>query len=212
MSKTNPARQQARCVQAGALIIAMAVLAGFAGVSHAATIEELAAKQRTAMNAEIDKKIADLTANKQQASSATPAVATLGPVPTPSPAPAAATKPEEPKKPVHTIADDIRVNGIYTDARGAVTVDVSVNGGPSFPLTKGRAIDKWQLAAIDDTSVTFRNGKADKVIYMAQPSTNVTPQNVATTLRPQSQQMMPPFPFGMTSGPTSTPLSSVTQQ
>lgn len=166
-----------------------------AQTAQAATIDELVATQREAMRAEMDKKIADAKGDKP---------ATNAPAPIATPAVAEAKEP----KPKQTL-DDIRVNGIYSDARGVVTVDVSVGNSASFPLTKGRSIEGWSIASIDEASVTFQRGKsgAKKTVYMAQPTVSaVAPTVVATAA---AQQPMFPSPMSLPPaglGPTRLPV------
>jgi hypothetical protein len=171
--------------------------------ARSATIDELVATQREVMRAEMAKKIADAKGEKA-------APNPLAPIPYTGPSaaatPVAAEVKEKPKKPL----DDIRVNGIYSDARGVVTVDVSVGNSASFPLTKGRSIEGWSIASIDEASVTFQRGKGGvkKTIYMAQPTVSaVAPTVVATAA---SQQPMFPSPIAlppMGIGPTHPPVS-----
>jgi hypothetical protein len=195
---TETATQAARSLTERArLMLAVTVLAFGIGMlpqaAHAATIDELVATQREAMRAEMAKKIADAKGEKPGA-----ALPTANAFPSPLSAPVV-VEAKEAKPPRKNPLDDIRVNGIYTDAHGVVTVDVSVGNSASFPLTKGRSVEGWSLADISEASVTFQRGKngATKTIYMAQPTVSaVSPTVVATA---SSQQPM--FPSSMSLPP-----------
>jgi hypothetical protein len=178
-----------------------------AHATQAATIDELVAAQREVMRAEMAKKIAD--AKGEKPASSAPAQNLL-PVPAPAaPTPVVAETKEPKEKPKNPL-DDIRVNGIYSDARGVTTVDVSVGNSASFPLTKGRSIEGWSIANIDEASVTFQRGKsgAKKTIYMAQPTVSAVAPTVVATAASQQPMFASPMslpPMGI--GPTRPPFS-----
>ncbi|MBC8641693.1 hypothetical protein IAG25_33240 [Caballeronia sp. EK] len=209
MSKTDPTALNSRHLSASARRVLAITLAAFgigllSHAAQAATIEELVAAQREVMRAEMAKKIADAKGDKTAATA--PATSAL-PVPiavAPAITEAKTPKESKPRNPV----DDIRVNGIYSDARGVVTVDVSVGNSASFPLTKGRSIEGWSLADISEASVTFQHGKngAKKVVYMAQPTVSAAAPTVVATAA--SQQPMFPTPMSLPPiGPTRPPVS-----
>lgn len=210
MSKTDTAAHKSQCLTVSARRVLAITLAAFgigllAQAAQAATIDELVAAQREVMRTEMAKKIADAKGDNKPAATAPPA--SVMPVPvTPVVADSKEPKESKPKNPL----DDIRVNGIYSDARGVVTVDVSVGNSASFPLTKGRSIEGWSLAHISEASVTFQRGKngARKTVYMAQPTVSAAAPTVVAAAA--SQQPMFPSPMSlppMGIGPTRPPVS-----
>jgi len=212
MSKTDATAFNSRNLTVSARRVLAITLAAFgiglaAHAAQAATIDELVAAQREVMRAEMAKKIADAKGDKTVATAPAPSAL---PVPVAVATPVAEAKTPKESKP-KTPVDDIRVNGIYSDARGIVTVDVSVGNSASFPLTKGRSIEGWSLADISEASVTFQHGKngAKKVVYMAQPTVSAAAPTVVATAA--SQQPMFPTPMSLPPmggiGPTRPPVS-----
>lgn len=217
MSKTDTTTQATRSLtEIARRMLAVTVVAFGIGLlvqaAHAATIDELVATQREAMRAEMAKKIADAKGEKPGTTVHAP---NAFPAPQPAPVVAEAKEPKQPKK---NSLDDIRVNGIYSDAYGVVTVDVSVGNSASFPLTKGRSVEGWSLADISEASVTFQRGKngATKTIYMAQPTVSAVPPTVVATANsqqpmfPSSMSLPPPMAGlggGVPIGPTRPPVT-----
>lgn len=215
MSKIDTMTHNSRNLTVSVRRVLAITLAAFgigllAQAAQAATIDELVATQREVMRAEMAKKIADAKGDKPSPTVPAPSVV---PVPVTAPAVAESREPKEPK--AKNPLDDIRVNGIYSDARGVVTVDVSVGNSASFPLTKGRSIEGWSIADISEASVTFQRGRngAKKTVYMAQPTVSaVAPTVVATAASQQpmfpSPMSLPPMGIGpMGAGPTRPPVS-----
>jgi hypothetical protein len=195
-------------------MLAVTVVAFGIGVlpqaAHAATIDELVATQREAMRAEMAKKIADAKGEKP---GATVPVPNAFPGPQPAPVVAELKEPKKQTEPKKNPLDDIRVNGIYSDAHGVVTVDVSVGNSASFPLTKGRSVEGWSLADISEASVKFQHGKngATKTIYMAQPTVSAVPPTVVATANSQqpmfpSSMSLPPPMAGLGGGVPNGPM------
>ncbi len=116
-----------------------------------ATINQLVAKQRAVMERALDAKLKKTDAS---AFPAPPLTNTAAPL----------------TGHARTEARDLRIHAIYGVGE-SVTVDVSIGNGPSFPLTKGRAIEGWSLVSIAPASVTFKhvNGRR-KTVYLSAPA------------------------------------------
>ncbi|WP_090836171.1 hypothetical protein [Paraburkholderia hospita] len=155
--------------------------------ASADTLSTLVEKQRLVMAHEMDKKLEEDPVARQSQSSAGQALSPN------------VTADGSAKKEAHPVVDDLRVNGIY-GVNGVTTVDVSIGDGPSYPITKGRAIKDWTVDKVLPSSVTFRNIKtgSKKTIYLAEPVTtpaSSTPPAMAGAFLP------PTLPPGMSPTP-----------
>jgi hypothetical protein len=144
MSKTNILLR--RCLTRAA-IVASGLWVLLAGQGYAATLDELVAAQRDAMQREL-----------QGTAPATAPVALVAPVPS-------ADDNEQSKR-----FDDVRVAGIYGVGTTRIA-DVAIGSGPAIPLQKGKSTGGWVVVDISDADVTFRKKGVTKTVPMGAPVT-----------------------------------------